>query len=70
MYQQNQYVMSQSLVHYKKPVFHIGLVFFVLTYGLIIHRCNSEAALFETKAQQNQLSAQTTSMAAVADSLR
>lgn len=62
--------MSQSAVHSKKPVFHIGLVFFVLTYGLIIHRCNSEAVMFESKAQNNQLSAQTTSMVAVADSLR
>lgn len=46
--------MSTSEINSKRPVLHIGLVFFVLVYGLIIHRCNSEVENFDKKAKNKQ----------------
>jgi hypothetical protein len=49
----------------------VGLVFFVLSYGLILHRCNSEAENFENRTQTDGFSAQYNSVVPLAsDTLR
>jgi hypothetical protein len=63
--------MNQSVKSAKKPIFHVGLVFFVLSYGLILHRCNSEAENFENRTQTDGFSAQYNSVVPLAsDTLR